>query len=746
MAYFNKGRVIYLFILIIATLILLFKIGFKGENFFLIPIIFLFFYIAARFDVPIRGLGYVNADHIVVFPAAFLISNSFIVGLLCATSYITERILREGIKKIKAGNIISFFAVIINTTISSELFLKLKLYFNPSNEILRWFYLCLVLILFSSLGFTLLVVDKLFSRVKFEIVKWNKHFIKYVGFLILTSPFLALLLYSLSKKDISLIILSSIPLISNIWFLKVNFRYAEQNESLIEMNKKMEFLQQLLLRETGTLDNEDFLKELLEGIKEFVPWDFDLLFITSMEYEKEPIIFSLTSLPIDTHSAISYVESVIETKSPLREPLIPAKNDFKPILSTESNVQLIVPLSTNEITFGILVIERKENKSFSPSEIQFLHSSFSLVARSIQDRILKGQLLTTNHTLLKQTHYLSEILKISNLLKIHLNSQEILEEVAKGISESIGFQRVLISLYRREKKHFERIAQSGLNDVWVKISSVQPPEEHILRHFKDEYKIGNCYFVRNLQPTPYTIMPNTKKKDSFDSWQPDDALFIPLISSNNLLLGVISVDEPRDGKIPSLETINALEILANQAVHALESSRIHFEAKQESIVDGLTNLYNHRYFQESLSKLVNHSLLSNRPFSILMMDLDNFKEINDNYGHLAGDEVLRAVGETLIEVTRKNDIAARYGGEEFAVLLEGLDSNEATMVAERIRTLVEKKVIKEDSTNATLSVTISIGISTFPKHGKEHKDLLKVADIALYRAKQAGKNRIAEGP
>jgi len=371
------------------------------------------------------------------------------------------------------------------------------------------------------------------------------------------------------------------------------------------------------------------------------------------------------------------------------------------------------------------------------------------VARHIQDKILKGQLMTTNQTLLKQTHYLSEILKISNLLKIHLSSQEILEEVANGISQSLGFKTVLISLYKQDDKCFERIAQAGLKDRWEEISRKKPPEENILRHLKEEFRIGNCYLVRNLVPTNTTVMPAAETKSwsgTPDDWAPDDALFIPLLTSNNNLLGVISVDEPRDGKIPSLETLNALEILANQAVHAFESATIHAIARHDAIMDGLTNLYNHRHFQESLARQIRQSNLSGQTFSILMMDLDNFKETNDTYGHLAGDAVLRSVGQTLLEVTRKEDVAARYGGEEFAVLLNGLDSHQARMVAERVRSLVEKKPVYDDSVAHPVRITVSIGIATFPKHSKNHKELINIADLALYRAKQAGKNRIAEGP
>jgi len=116
--------------------------------------------------------------------------------------------------------------------------------------------------------------------------------------------------------------------------LRVNFKFAEKNESLIEINKKMEFLQQLLLQETGSLDNENFLKDLLGGVKEFVKWDKDLLYISSLGFEKAPIIFSLADLPQDTHSAVSYIDDVLDNLSQIREPIV--MKDFTPILDKSS--------------------------------------------------------------------------------------------------------------------------------------------------------------------------------------------------------------------------------------------------------------------------------------------------------------------------------------------------------------------------------------------------------------------------
>jgi diguanylate cyclase (GGDEF)-like protein len=742
------GRVVIFCLLALILAALFIHFGFKCEKAYLIPLILFAYFLATYFDVPLPGLGHVNSDHAVAFPAVLLLGNPFLAGLLNGLGYIFERTFRYGVKGLSQSHWLSFFITSVNTSIAAFLFQALGGFAEGSSLARSFTSLLLSLLVFAVVGFIILLADRIATKTAFSIKVWTGYLLKYIAFLFISSPFLGIFLLAISEKHIPFLILSLFPLVSTMWSLRVNFKLMEKNNSLIQSTQKQEFLQQIMLNETGTLDDQDFLKNLLLGLKDFIKWDKDILFLASLDLEKEPIIFSTGEFPSDPHRVIGTLEDILQANPPLKAPICYSNVKFAPLLDARSKSQLIIPLSTEQISFGILVLERISGPPFDTSEVQLGYSAFSQVARHIQDKILKGQLLATNQTLLKQTHYLSEILKISNLLKIHLSSQEILEEVATGISQSLGFKTVLISLYRHDEKCFERIAHAGLDEKWKEISEKKPPEENILRHFKEEFRIGSCYLVRNITPTPFTIMPKIDEPtvSSPDDWVSDDALFVPLLTSNNHLLGIISVDEPRDGKIPSLETLNALEILANQAVHAFESAEIHAVARHDAVMDGLTNLYNHRHFQESLSRVIRQSVISNSTFSLLMMDLDNFKETNDSFGHLAGDAVLRSVGQTLLEVTRKDDIAARYGGEEFAVLLNGLDSNQARMVAERIRTLVEKKPVYDDSIPHPIKITISIGIATFPKHSKSHKELLNIADLALYRAKQAGKNRIAEGP
>jgi two-component system cell cycle response regulator len=160
-----------------------------------------------------------------------------------------------------------------------------------------------------------------------------------------------------------------------------------------------------------------------------------------------------------------------------------------------------------------------------------------------------------------------------------------------------------------------------------------------------------------------------------------------------------------------------------------------------SITDGLTGLYNHRYFQDELARAFEESARYGRPLSLAIIDLDFFKKVNDTYGHAVGDEVLQGVSKIFQESIRSTDLTARYGGEEFAVMMPETDVKDAIAFAEKIRRLAESTPVQTQA--GPVNVTVSIGVATVP-HPKIHaaKELVVAADNALYRAKHAGRNQV----
>jgi diguanylate cyclase (GGDEF)-like protein len=168
-----------------------------------------------------------------------------------------------------------------------------------------------------------------------------------------------------------------------------------------------------------------------------------------------------------------------------------------------------------------------------------------------------------------------------------------------------------------------------------------------------------------------------------------------------------------------------------------ELQRANEVLEQLSITDGLTKLHNHRYFQEALSREIKRVTRTGEPLSILLIDIDDFKGLNDRLGHAEGDVLLVAIARVLNESVRESDVLARYGGEEFVVLATGTDLEGATFLAEKVRTAVAETDMAADVGDESLRVTVSIGVSEF---AGDRKRFFGAADRALYRAKAAGKN------
>ncbi len=181
-------------------------------------------------------------------------------------------------------------------------------------------------------------------------------------------------------------------------------------------------------------------------------------------------------------------------------------------------------------------------------------------------------------------------------------------------------------------------------------------------------------------------------------------------------------------------------ILAHQFALALRRIRLYKDIERLAVTDSLTDVYTRRYFLERFEEEIKRAQVKKIKLSFLMLDIDHFKMINDQHGHLTGDCVLKEIGVLIKENIREIDIAGRYGGEEFCAVLPETDLEGARLVAERIRKTAEKRLIKAYDTS--IQVTLSIGVSTYPTNGKLSEELIDKADWSLYRAKAQGRNRV----
>ena len=202
-------------------------------------------------------------------------------------------------------------------------------------------------------------------------------------------------------------------------------------------------------------------------------------------------------------------------------------------------------------------------------------------------------------------------------------------------------------------------------------------------------------------------------------------------------LGVLTLHSSKvDGFGPG--ELQSLESVADICANSIQNAHYVERVKQLAYLDGLTGIFNRRFFELRILEEIERARRYGTGISVIMADIDQFKRLNDEFGHLLGDEVLRQVSSIFHQHLRKTDVVCRYGGEEFALLLTQANEEQASAVAEKLRRTIEKWQFP----GVPRAITISAGVAAFPLHGRNRDELVRVADSGLYLAKQAGRNRV----
>jgi diguanylate cyclase (GGDEF)-like protein len=205
------------------------------------------------------------------------------------------------------------------------------------------------------------------------------------------------------------------------------------------------------------------------------------------------------------------------------------------------------------------------------------------------------------------------------------------------------------------------------------------------------------------------------------------------------ITGVICVYDRVDGIPFDERDVSAVSEFVNQATVAVDNVLMHHETQRLSVTDGLTGLWNYRYASRALEREVERSQRYGHPLAVLMLDLDRFKRVNDQYGHQRGDAVLIEIAKRVREVVREVDIVARYGGEELILILPETDLAGARLLSSRILQKVRAMPIGGPG-EEPIWMTTSIGLAVMPTHGDTAESLIRAADTALYGAKSGGRD------
>jgi diguanylate cyclase (GGDEF)-like protein len=212
----------------------------------------------------------------------------------------------------------------------------------------------------------------------------------------------------------------------------------------------------------------------------------------------------------------------------------------------------------------------------------------------------------------------------------------------------------------------------------------------------------------------------------------------PLVTENKVL-GVVRVNSSRAGTF-NADDLRLLDVISGLGAVTLRNLLLYAKMEELAIRDSLTGLYVNRYFQERLAEEISRAFLDKTSFSLILLDIDYFKKYNDEYGHSAGDLVLRNISTLISHCVEPSDIVARYGGEEFIVLLPNRKKKEAALFAEKIRSEIEKNRFM--LRRAEGRVTASLGVATFPDEGRTKEEIIWAVDKKMYKAKSQGRNQV----
>jgi diguanylate cyclase (GGDEF)-like protein len=363
---------------------------------------------------------------------------------------------------------------------------------------------------------------------------------------------------------------------------------------------------------------------------------------------------------------------------------------------------LSIPLLTpDEILGEMVLIETERERRFAAEELDVAVALGEIAAVALANARLHAQVA-------RQAAIRRDLLGVSEKLLGRLDEDDVLASIAASLADLVGYDSMALGVTSDRAGAEVRIAVGT----------------------------GTAELMLAGQPC------GAAEQDDRHS------LVVPLPGGDDAAVLTLVRD---DGEAYTEDDRETVRTFASLAAVALENARLYQIAQERAVHDGLTGLYNHRTFFERLRSELARAARSGYAVSVLLLDIDDFKRLNDVHGHPAGDDILVAVGRALRMCVRDDvDLAARYGGEEFAVILPDADAEAPTAagdVAERIRAAVaEETAATHSAAGAALAVTVSVGVAVFPAAGTTPDELVAAADRALYAAKAAGKDRVAAAP
>ena len=380
---------------------------------------------------------------------------------------------------------------------------------------------------------------------------------------------------------------------------------------------------------------------------------------------------------------------------------------------------LVVPMRYDDAVVGVITLSKLGLDQFDGHDLRLL----SILADQAATALESARNLARSHALAGELRLL---LEVSSELAASLDSYAVANILARHLATVMGVEECEISRWDRP------------NDRVVSTGFYPPIPLDELTRFFDIAEYPRTKHVLEEQATVLIDAEDPSADRGEVALLVEEGrralVMLPLVASGESM-GLVELFSHHPIELDD-DRLSLAMTIANEAAIALENARLYEEARALADRDPLTGFFNHRYLHERFGQEAVRARRSHRPLSLLMLDLDDFKLVNDGFGHLLGDDVLRWTADLIRKTLRASDVPARYGGDEFAILLPDVDHDEAAATAARLREAFATSVFSREG-RLTVPVGVSIGAATFPADGRTAAELIAVADAGLYRMKRS---------
>ncbi|OGH98064.1 MAG: hypothetical protein A2039_07620 [Candidatus Melainabacteria bacterium GWA2_34_9] len=514
-------------------------------------------------------------------------------------------------------------------------------------------------------------------------------------------------------------------------------KVTELQEELIQLNKLFEI--------SNITNSVSTINALAEQLLNFIKLNFDV---------KNAAFFMLDE---NKYSILSYdniispnsyefenlgegIWHIIETGKPIKILNEEGRNIYfqffesYDLLNLDSCIWLPF-VNEGEVLAIISLGSKKTEKPFTKSEMIFLDKIIQYISPVINKFQKLKEKESSLSYLQKTLHNISILYNIGQAMNFIDDLKRLIQIILAKAIQTIGAEKGSLMLYDSVTEELVIKVVYGLPDKEIE----DKINEGLIECTKikvGEGIAGEAFAHKKAIIT--NLGSNDPRFFQSDLSNVNSLLCLPLIVKDEAI-GVINISNKKDKNLFNQDDLDFMGALANQAAIAISNAQLY----KLAITDSLTKLYIRRHFEYLLDNELRRSQRYKHSMTLLMMDIDNFKSINDTYGHQIGDEMLMQIAEVILNTVRKIDMPSRYGGEEFAVILPETQKDNAKRIAERLRKKIANIIIRTKD-KQEVCPTISIGVASYPLDTEDRSDVIGFADKALYFAKHNGKNRVAE--